>query len=162
MDVMTIGTTSGTVTPAFQQQPYRAQRLGSGVRCPAYLEDTEPGRGGSALVCDSALTTRLRGGVDSLDRPIAEYLCETCESVFVAITVALDTRVKWEDVRVDPMGMEARPATPVAAALRRTERQPREVVAAKMARLEVCTQCQNVVATDNGEWEAHQRAHLED
>lgn len=157
--------TSGAVTSGWEQKPYRPARLGSGVLCPAPNPENPSTKGADQDLCESPMTTRLRGGVDSLGRPIGEYLCETCGVVFVAITIGLHTDVEFNDVATDPMDMEIKPPISIATALRRGERAPRPVnwqLARKMARLEVCTECGNIVQTDNGEWEAHQRTHRED
>lgn len=126
MPATTATPTSGAVT-SVDPAPYRAPRLGSGVQCSAFLGETE-GRGvGQEGRCESALTTRLRGGVDVHGRPIGEYLCETCGSIFVAITVGLDTRLRFGDVAVDPMDMEHHEPVSLATALRRTDRLPRQI-----------------------------------
>jgi hypothetical protein len=121
----------------------------------------------------------MRAGVDTFDRPIGEYLCETCGTVFVALVVSLDARVLFRDVVVDtdrdmgerrPVNIgtalrrgERRPVN-IGTALRRGERQPEiEVeIGEERSRIEVCTECGNLVRTDNGEREAHERAHRED
>lgn len=151
--------TSGAAA-SWEQKPYRAPRLGSGVPCSAPISETD-GSGRVAL-CESPLTTRLRGGKDNLSRPMAEYLCETCGTVFVALTVSLDPRVRFDEVNVPDDDMRDHPTPSIATALRRTERLPKTTIRAKMALLEICPECGNIVHTDNGEWEAHQRAHLED
>lgn len=161
--ITTIDSGVGAVGPLAEDvRPYRAPRLGSGVLCSATIE----GSGKSAILCESPLTTRLRGGKDSMSRPIAEMLCETCGAVFVSITVSLDPRVAFDQVAIDDEDFDAKPAIPVATALRRAERMVgapvSEVLRQKMARLEVCTECGNIVRTDNGEWDAHALAHRED
>jgi hypothetical protein len=161
MQLATIETTTGAAAgERFEQRPYREPRLGSGVLCTGVLDPGSP-----KTLCESPLTTRLRAGVDTLDRPIGQYLCETCGTVFVAIVVSLDPRVQWGDVVVDPgYDLAERPAVSVATALRRTERQPEPVVEVgeERARIEPCGQCGNLIRTDNGEWEAHERTHGED
>lgn len=163
--VSTIGSVSGTVTPLRDPTPYRPARLGSGVLCPNPNPDAPVQRGQDQDLCESPLTTRIRGGVDSIGRPLGEYLCETCGSTFVAINVGLDPVVKFDDVALDPMSAERKEPVNIGTALRRGERAPRPsnwAMRQKIARLEVCTECGNIVRTDNGEWESHQRGHRED
>lgn len=156
--------TSGSLG-GYEQKPYRPARQGSGVLCPNPNPEAPTQKGPDQDLCESPLTTRLRGGVDTLGRPLGEYLCETCGAVFVAIIVGLDPVVKFSDVATQPEEMTEKAPINIATALRRGERAPRlsnQALKRKIARLEICTECENIVRTDNGEWEAHQRGHLED
>jgi hypothetical protein len=150
-----LDTGTGTVGPLFEQTPYRPARIMSGVRCTGMLDDGTP--------CESPLTTRMRSGVDVDGRPLGEYLCETCGTVFVAVTAGLDVRIRFDEVADDPDRV-IRPAVSIIQALRRTERKPPaervSPLKSKLALLEVCPECGNIVHQD--QLEAHARVHAED
>lgn len=157
--IMGEGLTTGSASPAFIQTPYREPRLGSGVRCPATLDE-------EGTRCESPLTSRMRAGVDTLDRPIGEYLCETCGTIFVAISVSLDPRLRFADIVVDSdYDMSERTPVPLYRALRRIEREPEQRGVnhgEQRARIEDCPECGALVRTDTGEWQAHALSHGED
>lgn len=148
--------TSGTLG-AYEQKPYRAARLGSGVLCPAttFVD-------GDKIECESPLTTRLRGGMDKEQRPLGEYLCETCGTTFVAVTVSLDPIVRFNEVAVrDTEGFDDDRAEVIgiARALRRGERAIKASRAqAKKPRLLKCPECDSLF--ENAEvFDVHVRRH---
>lgn len=120
--------TSGTVGAWVPRASKPSDRLGSGVLCSAKLTVE-----GETIECESPLTTRLRGGIDTLERPIGEYLCETCGIVFVAVTVSLGAHIAFDQVDAsdghnDNMLPEI---INLATAIRRGEKSYKDRMAAK-------------------------------
>lgn len=146
---------AGALGPEYRQTPYREPRLGSGVLCPGKVWNGE-----EEVECESPLTRRLRGGRDTQGRPIAEYVCETCSTVFVAVTVSIVPSVRFREVNVPDDEYESGHRTPVAvsAAIMRNERHAKASTKNRMMDATwTCPECGHVTAH---RWRLdHERVH---